>query len=101
MTFQERLLWAFFIYQSKQRPVRVITHPELAEMVGREMGGVSIHQTTVSRWFTESFPSRPTMAALARVLGVDVGWLAYGEGEPPDDRDGSEPDAMPRPTARK
>jgi hypothetical protein len=95
MDFQERLLWAFFRWQARRRPVTQVTHEELGVLIGKEMGGKRILQPTVSRWFTGSIPSRPTMVALAKVLDVSVGWLAYGEGDPPDDP--AHPVFMPKP----
>lgn len=85
MEFHERMLWAFFRWQSRQRPVKQVKHEELGAAVGKALGGKPIAQPTVSRWFTDSIPARATMVAIAKVFEVPVGWLAYGEGEPPED----------------
>ena len=51
--------------------------------VAREMEalGVAVSDGTISRWFQGKFwPSDPRNAiGLARVVGVDPGWLYYGE----------------------
>ena len=93
--FHERILWAFFRWQANQRPVRQIKHEELGRLVGKELGRKPVSQPVVSRWFTGTVPERETMVAIARVLGVPVVWLAWGEGEPPSDP--AAPTATPRP----
>lgn len=45
------------------------------------MTGDAVNDATVSRWFSGAFwPADPRhQLALARVLGVDVGWLFFGD----------------------
>lgn len=53
---------------------------EVGRQVARYLGAEEpIGQGTVSRWFRSSVPDLRTIAALALVLNVDPGWLAFGE----------------------
>jgi transcriptional regulator with XRE-family HTH domain len=73
---------------------REVQQKEVAEMAGMEEG-------TVNRYFRgETIPPLDTIVALARVLQVDPGWIAFGEDSQapkPFWRDLSAPTAMPRP----
>jgi transcriptional regulator with XRE-family HTH domain len=58
-----------------------LTQDELGELVARKQGrgepytGVAVH-----RWLKGRRPGYETMRALAAVLAVRPGWLAFGEG---------------------
>ncbi len=64
-----------------------MTQDDLAETVAAEYGGEPLSGTTVGRWlrYQDDKGSEPSSfaltAALARVLEVTAGWLAFGEGE--------------------
>ncbi len=64
-----------------------MTQNDLAETVAAEYGGEPLSGTTVGRWlrYQDDKGSEPSSfaltAALARVLEVTAGWLAFGEGE--------------------
>jgi transcriptional regulator with XRE-family HTH domain len=59
-----------------------LTQDELGELVAKKQGrgepytGVAVH-----RWLKGRRPGYETMRALAAVLAVRPGWLAFGEGE--------------------
>ena len=81
--FRDRLLFGWLRWQALQG--RQALQEELAEAVGKALDRRPPTSSTVSRWFTEAVPDLQTIEAIARVLGVPAGWLAFGEGEPPDD----------------
>lgn len=87
--FAGRLRRAFRAWEDRMG--RDATQTELGELVGEAMGEEAISQQSVARWFAGTLPEHPRMVALARVLGVDPGWLSYGSGE---DDAGNQP-AMP------
>jgi len=55
-----------------------------------EVSGFPIKQAAVSRWLSKEAPTRPSLehiVALARLAGIDPGWLALGDlttAAPPD-----------------
>lgn len=57
-----------------------VTFTALAERVAEALGA-SVSVATVARWFDGSREpkDRASLAALAAALGVDPGWLAYGD----------------------
>lgn len=59
---------------------RDLGQDEVGREVGRYLGlEGAVGQGTVSRWFRASIPDLRTIAALALVLNVDPGWLAFGD----------------------
>ena len=78
-TFPSRLFWAWSLLQS--RLGRSVSQTWLATEMGKELGQGPLSQSTLSGYFTGKF--QPTdldrYIALAKVLGVDPGWLAFGE----------------------
>ena len=92
-TFHQRLFVLFMAWQGKQG--RKVEQSELGTLVGKALKRRPFTQATVSRWFTTSIPSLETIEGLAKVMGSTPGWLAFGEGEPPDDP--ATPMPMPRP----
>ena len=52
-----------------------LTQEELARKLG-------VSRTTVLRWENGTFAPRFALERLARVTGVRVAWLAFGDGEP-------------------
>ena len=62
----------------------LIRNQDMAERVAREMEVGSIGVNTASRWKKSTLPDPATIGAIARVCGVHVGWLVFGEeGGPP------------------
>jgi transcriptional regulator with XRE-family HTH domain len=59
---------------------RDISQEELGELVGKELQRDPYTGVAVHRWLKGRRPNYEIMAALARVLGVRKGWLAFGEG---------------------
>ena len=59
---------------------RRISQVDLGVMVARALGEKrAISAATVSRWESgDALPSVPTVAAIAKVCGVDPGWMAFG-----------------------
>jgi transcriptional regulator with XRE-family HTH domain len=59
-----------------------ISYAEIARRMG-EIAAPAPQVSTIQRWFTgaQSPDTRQQMAALASVLGVDPGWLTYGDPE--------------------
>ena len=55
------------------------TQEWLGRRVGKMLGEEEISQSAVSRWFRGSVPDLETIAAMAKALEVDPGWLAFGE----------------------
>ncbi len=73
-----------------------IRNEDMAERVAKEMGGVGgvvVSKSTASRWKHSSVPDLATVGAIARVCGVHVGWLTFGEAGGPT------PDFVTRPRA--
>jgi transcriptional regulator with XRE-family HTH domain len=66
------------------REGRRVSQSEIGRRVGEEMDREPFTQPTVSGWFrtdgTGSIPEVGVQEALAAVLGVRAGWLAFGEG---------------------
>ena len=53
---------------------------ELGRRIGRKLRTDPIAQQTVSKWINlGTIPDTTTEAALAAVLGVDPGWLHFGD----------------------
>ena len=75
--FRERMQEAMLVYRLRTK--RPLDQRELGQLVSRELRGRRpITQPTVSRWFRGSEPPLATIRAIAKVLGVDPGWLAFG-----------------------
>lgn len=88
-TFRDRLLRAWALLQLREGGI--LSQTWLAGEVARELGmEETMSPSTVSYWFAGvRLPGDlDTMAALARVLRVDPGWLAFGDASqapaPPD-----------------
>jgi hypothetical protein len=66
------------------REGRRVAQTEIGRRVGEAMDREPFTQPTVSGWFrtdgTGSIPEVGVQEALAAVLGVRAGWLAFGEG---------------------
>lgn len=56
-----------------------ISQEELGAMVGKQMGRDPFTGVAAHRWLKGRRPGYDIMAALARVLAVRPGWLAFGE----------------------
>lgn len=74
---------------------RKVSDPEFAGMVARRLGGEPVAPSTVWRWGRGAAPDLPTLVAIAAVLQVDPGWLAFGE-----DSAAPGPDQVRRPPER-
>ena len=57
-----------------------LTQEEIGVLVGRELRRDPVSQQKVQTWFGGREPDYLELSALARVLGVSAGWLAFGEG---------------------
>jgi transcriptional regulator with XRE-family HTH domain len=71
-----------------------LSQERLGGLVSRELSkGAPVTAATVSRWESgDTVPSVTTLAAVARVCGVDPGWLAFGaESAAPGPRRGKPP----------
>jgi transcriptional regulator with XRE-family HTH domain len=55
------------------------TQEWLGKRVGRLLGEAELSQSAVSRWFKGATPDLDTIAAIAKALEVDPGWLAFGD----------------------
>ena len=97
-SFSDRLTFAWFRRQALLG--RKIDQTEIAKAVGKELGRETFTQAAVSRWFNGSEPNFETTQAIARVFDVSAGWLAFGEGEPPNDPARAYPMPPPRPDLR-
>lgn len=79
-----------------------LTQAGLAERIAQEpaMGGETLTQGAISRWYRGAVPPLDTIEAIAAALGVRAGWLAFGEGAAaaPVEAAPAEP-APPRPRA--
>src|SRR6185312_949436 len=84
-TVRERARFAFY---SRKRTEPDLTQDEVARRVGRAVRR-AFTQSTAQRWFAGGLPrDTRTGIALASELGVDPGWLYFGDasGAPaPDD----------------
>ena len=76
--FDKRLRKAFRAWED--RIGRDVSQTELGEIVGERLGEKKpISQQSVARWFAGTLPEYPRLEALADVLGVYAGWLAFGD----------------------
>ena len=82
--FRQRLFRAWTLYELKHGGE--LSQKRLGELVG-ELRGRAVGQSTVSDWRNEAIPSVEDLGWLAKALGCDPGWLAYGDesGAPPPD----------------
>lgn len=82
----------------------MLTHVGLAKKVAKELGGKRRGKphsaSSVSRWKEGVIPDVATVAAIARVLHVDPGWLAFGE-ESASPAPATVSDPVPVPRAKK
>jgi transcriptional regulator with XRE-family HTH domain len=81
--FTERVNRAFLVWQAGQG--RRVTQTEIGKLVGKVLQSGAVNPATVSRWFQGAEPPLATIAAMAKVFECDPGWLAFGEGKPPED----------------
>jgi hypothetical protein len=58
---------------------RDLGQAEIGIEMGKFMETDPLTQATVSRYFRDTEPELQKICALAHVLGVDCGWLAFGE----------------------
>lgn len=59
---------------------RDIGHQEFADMLAGTPGGKRVSQGSVSKWMNgEVHPQLELIPAIAYVLNVDPGWLAFGD----------------------
>ena len=74
----ERILIARF--EASALRSEKLSQERLGALVSRELSkGAPVTAATVSRWESgDTVPSVTTIAAIARVCGVDPGWLAFG-----------------------
>jgi hypothetical protein len=95
--FHDRLIFAWFRWQALQG--RQVQQTELGEAVAKLLNRKPVTSSSVSRWFTEAVPDLQTIAAIAKVLGVCAGWLAFGADCPecPPPENPAMPTPMPRP----
>jgi transcriptional regulator with XRE-family HTH domain len=77
-TLGERILIARF--EASALRSEKLSQERLGVLVSRELSkGAPVTAATVSRWESgDTVPSVTTIAAIARVCGVDPGWLAFG-----------------------
>jgi hypothetical protein len=95
--FKDRLLFAWFRWQALQG--KQMQQAELGESVGKILKRKPVTPSSVSRWFTEAEPDLQVICAIARSLGVDPGWLAFGpDSQAPAPNDPAMPTPMPHPT---
>jgi hypothetical protein len=59
--------------------VRKVSDEDFAAVMRDALGSPKLQQSTVGRWRAGTIPDAKTIATLARVCGVDPGWLAFGE----------------------
>jgi len=74
--FGDRLFRATLSYAA--RAGKMPSQTAIGILVGKELGQAPPHQTTVAAWFKGTAPALPVIAAIAKALGVDPGWLAFG-----------------------
>ena len=74
----ERILIARF--EASALRSEKLSQERLGALISRELSkGAPVTAATVSRWESgDTVPSVTTIAAIARVCGVDPGWLAFG-----------------------
>lgn len=97
--FQHRLVLAYHLWQG--RNARRLTQTQLGERVGKPLGR-AVGQYTVSDWFRGvSMPSLEETEALALVLEVDPGWLAFGHASESPAPEGAPPTNHPAPKKRR
>ena len=58
---------------------RDLGQAEIGVEMGKLLGTGKLTQATVSRYFRDTEPELAKICALATVLGVDCGWLAFGD----------------------
>jgi len=84
---------------------RKVENVEVAGWVSQELGkDKAISPSTVGRWHDGAEPNLTTIRAMARVYGVDPGWLAFGSETtalPPDDPAAEKSVAISRFTKRR
>ena len=98
--FRDRLLRAWTLLQARRG--RGLSQVWLAQEVGQELGQDGpVGQSTISGYFTGRFQPEDVdrWLALARVLEVDPGWLAFGDDSqaPPPPNPFPSPKPVPRP----
>lgn len=77
--FTERARWARKQRESELR-VNQWTFGEIGTEMGQLLGTEALQAGTVGRWFRDAIPDTLSrIAALAAVLRVDPGWLAFGD----------------------
>lgn len=75
--FHGRLFEAWSLWQGRHK--RKLTQPALAEMLA-QLSREPVSQSTVSDWFrARRKPDLESVEWLAILLGVDPGWLAFGD----------------------
>jgi transcriptional regulator with XRE-family HTH domain len=89
-TFAERLKRAWLELQAADG--EEVDQAEIAKRVGEVLDRPAVAQATVSRWFRGTVPDVVTVAALATVMRVPAGWLAFGD---PGDTISATPDGPP------
>ncbi len=99
--FQNRFRWAYRALEETEGGERISQAEIGRRMAERLPSGRS--PAAVSEWWTgKSIPDTVTMAALADILEVSPGWLAFGEGDMrgygPAPRTAPDPDRRPRAT---
>ncbi len=78
--FQNRFRWAYRALEETEGGERISQAEIGRRMAERLPSGRS--PAAVSEWWTgKSIPDTITMAALADILEVSPGWLAFGEGD--------------------
>ena len=87
----------FLLFRRQALLGKRIYQAELGQEIGRALGREPFTQAAVQKWLAgENEPNFETTGAIARVFGVSAGWLAFGEGEPPNDPAAPEPMPPPR-----
>ena len=98
-TFRDRLFRAWALLQAKLG--RSVSQSWLAQRMADELGQASVSQSTISGYFTGKFQpdTIDRWVALAKVLEVDPGWLAFGDDSqaPPPPNPFPSPKPVPRP----
>ena len=75
--FAQRLFRAWYLFQLKKGGSA--TQEWLGKQVGKMLPPKEpLSQSAVSRWMKGARPELETIAAIAAVLQVDPGWLAFG-----------------------
>lgn len=75
--FAERLEYALRLKELRER--RDVGQKEIGKAVGELLGRKPLTQAAVSGWGKGSEPSFNVTTAIAVFVGVDPGWLAFGE----------------------